>query len=245
MTRSTSTSTTRLARRTAVGLIALGLLLSGCSAGSATEPTSPAPTATPTPTLEPDAIAAEIAATFPTEAEWLAEYESAKWCTAEIAGLNSCGNDVIIPNTVSNGFNLRDGVTEVTAAAVVLHVAEFASAEEAEKYADESKAADAPYAGNFDIPMNAETNASGARGTGTLVDFGRNGWAGYRMTQVSEATGYDGAAFGPATSTTSITMTDGPLRFSLAVYSASAEPGVADAEVAGWLDRVFGPEESD
>jgi hypothetical protein len=65
------------------------------------------------------------------------------------------------------------------------------------------------------------------------------------MTQVSEATGYDGAAFGPATSTTSITMTDGPLRFSLAVYSASAEPGVADAEVAGWLDRVFGPEESD
>jgi len=243
MTRHTSISTTRLARRAAIGLMALSLLLGGCAAGSAEKAPAPAPTATPP--ADPKEIAAEIAATFPTEAEWLENYETGKLCTAEIAGLTSCGNEVIVPVTSSQGKDLREGVTAVTAAVVDLNVAEFDTDEVAEEWAGKSKAADILFTGDFDIPANAETNAAGARGTGTLVDITRDGWAGYRMSQVSEATGFDGSARAAATSTNSVVMTNGPLRFNLSVYFASGEPGAGDAETDAWLDRVFGPEEAD
>lgn len=242
MTRHTTTSTTRLARRAAVGLMALGLLLSGCAAGSAAEAPTSAPTVTP---ADPKEIAAEIAATFPTEAEWLENYATGQWCTAEIPGLNSCGNEVIVPVTSSSGNGLVDGFTAVTASAVTMNVAEFDSGEVAEEWAGKSRAADILFTGDFDIPANVETNAAGSRGTGTLVDVARDGWAGYRMSQVSEPTRPDGSVQDSATGTISIVMTNGPLRFSLSVYATSAEPGVADVEVNAWLDRVFGPEAKD
>ncbi|WP_146073336.1 hypothetical protein [Cryobacterium sp. N22] len=223
--------------------MALGLLLSGCSTGPAAEAPTSAPTVTPP--ADPKEIAADIAATFPTEAEWLENYETGELCTAEIAGLTSCGQEVIVPVTSSRGKGLREGVTAVTAAVVALNVAEFGTDEVAEEWAGKTKAADILFTGDFDIPANAETKSAGARGTGTLVDFARDGWAGYRMSQVSEATGFDGSARDPATSTNSIVMTNGPLRFSLSVYFASAEPGAGDAETDAWLDRVFGPEETD
>jgi hypothetical protein len=188
---------------------------------------------------------AEIGATFPTEAEWLEDYESAVWCTAVAAGMNSCGDEASVPRTVSNGWKVRADVTDVTAAAVVLEVSDLGSAEAAEKFAQEVKASEARFDGDFDIPMNAEENKAGLRGTGTLVDFDRAGWSGYRMTQTSETTAWEGAVQDAATSTTAIVMTNGPLDFTLRVYAASVEPGVADAEVQGWLDRVFGPETSD
>jgi hypothetical protein len=242
MTRHTSRSTTGSGRRAAVGLLALVFLLGGCSSPPVAVPTA---TPTPTPTATPAEIAAEIAATFPTEAEWLESYETGELCTAEIAGMTSCGYEVIVPSTSSSGKGLREGVTAVTAAVVALNVSEFESGEVAEEWAEKSRAADVLFNGEFDIPADTATRVAGSRGTGNLVEFSRADWAGYRMSQVSETTGYDGSASGPATSTDSITLTNGPLRFSLSVYYASAAPGVADAEVEGWLDRVFGPETSD
>jgi hypothetical protein len=168
MTRNTTTSTGEFARGKAVGLLAVALLLSGCAAGSVNSAsTSGTPTPTPTPTVEPAELMAEIGATFPTEAEWLEDYESAVWCTAVTAGLNSCGDEASVPRTVSNGWKVRADVTDVTAAAVVLEVSDLGSAEAAEKFAQEVKASEARFDGDFDIPMNAEENKAGLRGTGT------------------------------------------------------------------------------
>ena len=247
MTRHTTTSTTGPARRAAIGLMALGLLLSGCAAGPAAE--APAPSATPTPTPpaapDPHALSTELAATFPTEAEWLENYEIGRHCFAETAGQSSCGGeDWPIPGTMSNGFNLRAGVTDVTARAVMVVVAEWNTPEESATKLEESKAADVLFTGDFDIPFAPATNTAGARGAGTLVDLERDGWTGYRMTQKSVETGSDGSLLDDKgeTVTNSIVMTNGPLIFTLRVYWASPEPGVADAETDVWLDRVFGPE---
>lgn len=245
MTRHTTTSTTGRARRAAIGLMALGLLLSGCAAGPAAE--APTTTATPTPTAvaDPHALSTELAATFPTEAEWLENYEIGRHCFAETAGQSSCGGaDWPIPGTMSNGFNLRAGVTDVTAGAVMVVVAEWNSAEESAAQLEESKAADVLFTGDFDIPFVPSTKTAGERGAGTLVDLERDGWTGYRMTQTSVKTGSDGNPLDDEgeTVTNSIVMTNGPLIFTLRVYWASPEPGVADAETDGWLDRVFGPE---
>jgi hypothetical protein len=233
MTRNTTTSTTR---RAAVGLIALGLLLSGCAAGSAAE--VPTPTATATPAPDPKEIAADLAATFPTEAEWLENYLGGKYCVAITAGPSSCGGEEWPrPGVYSNGVNLREGVTSVTAQAVILAVDEFESDEAAQNSVDEAEAADLLFTGDFDLPM--EGNSVGSRGTGTLVDFERAGWAGYRMSQVSVNTGPGGVAEGAEHSTTAILTTNGSLVFTFRVYYAA--PDAAEAEVNGWLDRVFGP----
>jgi hypothetical protein len=248
MTRNTTTSRGQFARRKAVGLLAVGLLLSGCAAGSVTEPAVSVPSATPapTPTADPHATMLDLAATFPTQAEWLEDYEGGVWCTAEVSGLNSCGKEWAIPGTLSNGINLRDAATGPTAEAVVLQVSEFASDEVARSSVDAVKADDSVFMGDFDIPADTDTGAStGSRGTGSLVDFERSGWDGYRLSQVSVTTYVDGTSNPTATSTNSIMLSNGPLTFMLRVYAASAEPGVADAEVQGWLDRVFGPETSD
>ncbi|MGO4785680.1 hypothetical protein [Cryobacterium sp. W22_MBD10_FK3] len=240
MTRHTSISATGLARRAAIGLMALSLLLSGCSAGPAEKAPAPAPTAAPT--SDPKEIAAEIAATFPTEAEWLENYESGELCTAEVPGPTTCGNDVQIPGTNSHGSDLRAGVTAVTAQWVHLSIVEWDSEETAQELLRAAREKDTVHTGDFDIPMNEETREVGLRGSGTLVDFERQGWVGYRSYHRAEMTGSDGAAIAPFSTTTVIQMTHGPLAFSVNVDRASAEPGVADAEVNAWLDRVFGPE---
>ena len=113
MTRHTTTSTSNLARRAAIGLMALGLLLSGCAAGSAEKAPAAAPTVTPP--ADPKEIAADIAATFPTEAEWLETYETGLWCTAEVAGPTTCGDETAVPGTKSNGFKLREDANGPTA----------------------------------------------------------------------------------------------------------------------------------
>jgi hypothetical protein len=234
MTHHTSISTTR---RAAVGLIALGLLLSGCASGFPAE--VPAPTATATPSPDPKKITADLAATFPTEAEWRENYQGGTYCVAITAGPRSCdGEESPRPSVYSNGVNLREGVTSVTAQAIILAVDEFESDEAAQNVVDEAEAKDVLYTGDFDLPV--EGNSAGSRGTGTLVNYERAGWAGYRMSQVSVNTGPGGEVRSAELSTTAILMTNGPLVFNFRVYSA--EPGVADAEVNGWLDRVFGPE---
>jgi hypothetical protein len=243
MTRHTE-STTAPARRTIVAVLAWGLLLSGCAAGSGTEPAASTPT--PTPTAEPHEIMMDLAATFPTEEEWLENYTGARLCVAETPGPPTCdGEDWPEPGAYSNGNNLKDGVTDPTAKAVILAVDERSSEDAAQQQLSESHADDVLFTGDFDIPMNEEDRTVGYRGEGTLVDFDRSGWSGYRLTQTSETTGPGGAVQDAATTTTSIVLTDGPLIFTLRVYYASTEPDVAEAEVTGWLDRVFGPEETD
>lgn len=239
MTSQTITSTTSLARRAAIGLMALGLLLSGCAAGSAEKAPSPAATATP---ADPKEIAADIAATFPTEAEWLENYETGRLCTAEVAGPTNCEYTMDAHGTMSNGFALRDDATGQTAEAVIMQISQHDSEEAAQTQLEEAKARDILFTGDFDIPVNDETNSAGFRGAGALADFEREGWIGYRLSQVAEPTRRDGTASDVATATNSIVMTNGPLTLVLRVYYASTEPGVADAEVTGWLDRVFGPE---
>lgn len=240
MTRHTTTSIAGPVRRAAIGLMALGLLLSGCSAGPAAE--APAATATATPAPDPKEVAADLVATFPTEEEWLENYLGGTFCVAVTAGASSCeGEERPRPSAYSNGVNLREGVTTVTAQAVILAVAEFESDDAAQSMVDESEAKDIRFTGDFDLPM--EGTSAGSRGTGTLVDYERAGWAGYRMSQVSVNTGAGGAARSAELSTTAILMTNGPLAFTLRVYNASPEAG--EAEVNGWLDRVFGPEKTD
>jgi hypothetical protein len=232
----------RLTRAALAGVLAAGLLLSGCAAGAATEPAASTPT--PTPTADPKKITADLVATFPTEAEWLENYKGGTLCVAVTAGPTSCGGDEApIPGATSSGVTLREGVTAVTAGAVILGVDEWDSAEAAQATVDSSKADDLVFSGDFDVPWDQETKAAGVRGTGTMVDFERSGWSGYRMSQVSVNTDGDGAVRSAETSTTSVQMSNGPLSFTLRVYYA--EPGAAEAEVNTWLDRVFGPEETD
>jgi len=240
MTRHT-TSTTGPARRTIVAVLAWGLLLSGCAAGSGTEPAASTPT--PTPTAEPHEIMMDLAATFPTEEERLENYTGARLCVAETPGPPTCDSeDWPEPGAYSNGNNLKDGVTDPTAQAVILAIYERETTEAAQEALAESQATDAVFTGDFDIPVNEETNAAGERGMGTVVDFERAGWSGYRHTRVSEPTRRDGSATDAMRTTSSIVMTNGQLNFVLRVYYGSAEPGVVDAEADGWLDRVFGPE---
>lgn len=235
-----SAPTARLARRVTVGVLALSLLLGGCAAGAGSaESATPSPT--PTPTLEPHEIVAQLAATLPTEAELAETYETARYCVADTVGEpSSCGGDAwTATGTMSNGFNLREGVTDVTAGAVVLQIVEWDTDEQALTQVADAQALDAVFTGDFDVPPDT---SAGQRGTGTLVDFERAGFSGYRLSQVSEQYGYDGVASSSPRNTQAIMMTDGTLAFTLRVYWASDEPGVGDAEVAAWLDRVFGPE---
>jgi hypothetical protein len=237
---------TRSAGRLMVGMLALTLLLGGCAADGAATGVGSAesPTPTTTPTLEPREIAAQIAAALPSEAELAETYETARYCVAETVGEpSSCGGEAwTAVGTVANGFNLREGVTDVTAGAVVLQIVEYDTDEQALKQVSDAQALDTVFTGDFDVPPDTSV---GQRGTGTLVDFERDGWSGYHLSEVSEQYGYDGAASSSQRNTQAIMMTDGALAFTLRVYWASAEPGVGDAEVAGWLDRVLGPERTD
>ena len=235
MTRHTTTSATGRARRAAIGLMALGLLVSGCSAGPAVD--VPTATATSTPTADPRAVAAAIGATFPTEAEWLENYERGSLCTAESPGLSDCGNNVSVPGTNSSGLTLREGVTAVTARFVSLSIIDWVSTDAAQASIDGSEAAGMVYAGDFDIPMDLEANTVGERGSGTLVEFERDGWSGYKLSRLSEMTGQN--AVSPLSSNVLIVLTNGQFEFTLRLEQASAEPGIADAEVSGWLDRSF------
>lgn len=167
---------------------------------------------------------------FPTEAEWLETYDNAVVCSA--TGPDSCdGVETIRPGVFSNGVNLRDGATAVTAQAVVLAVDEWESDEAAQAEVDRAEAEDTLIVEGSDV------------GTGAVTDYERAGWAGYRMTQVPVET-VDGSAASVMHLDSSIWMRNGPLVFTFRLYDASAEPGVAEAEVNAWLDRVFGPEES-
>jgi len=246
MTRSASSA--RLAGRITIGVLALGLVLGGCAAGDGTGGISTgsaeSATPTPTPTLEPQEVAAQMAATLPTEAELAETYETARYCVAETVGApSSCGGEAwTATGTVVNGFTLREGVTDVTAGAVVLQIVEWDTEEQALKQVADAQALDAVFTGDFDVPPGTY---AGQRGAGTLVDFERAGFSGYRLSEVSEQYGYDGIASSALGNTQAIMMTDGTLAFTLRVYWASAEPGVGDAEVDAWLDRVFGPEETD
>jgi hypothetical protein len=225
MTRHTTTSTTR---RAAVGLMALSLLLSGCSAGPRTESSASTPAATATRPADPKEIAADIAATFPTEAEWLETYTDATVCVSAVPA--SCGGTQIPrPRAYSNGVNLRDGASTVTAQAVILAVEEWGSDEAAQAEVDRAEADDTLIVAGSDVR------------TGTITDYERAGWGGYRLTQVPVET-VDSSATSVIHLDSSIRMRNGPLVFTFRLYEASAEPGVAEAEAKGWLDRVFGPE---
>ena len=222
------TRRTSAARRAAIGLMALSLLLSGCSAGPRTEPADSTPAATAAPPTDPTAIMANVAAAFPTEAEWLETYGNAVFCSA--TGPDSCdGVETIRPGVFSNGVNLRDGATAVTGQTVVLAVEEWESDEAAQAEVDRAEVEDTLIVEGSDV------------GTGTVTDYERAGWAGYRLTQVPVET-VDGGATSVIHLDSSIWMRNGPLVFTFRLYEASAEPGVAEAEANAWLDRVFGPE---
>jgi len=239
MTHHTITSIAGPARRAVIGLMVLGLLLSGCSAGPAAE--APITTATPAPTADPRTEAAAIAVTFPTEAEWLENYERGSLCTAAVPGPTNCGTDVGVPGTNSAGSNLRDGVSAVTARLVALSVIEWDSPDAAQASRDGAEAESMKYAGEFDLPMDVEANTTGERGSGALDEFDRDGWSGFELSRLSEMTGQDGVAVNPMRENVLIVLTKGQFEFRLRLELASAEPGVADAEVNGWLDRSFGP----
>lgn len=211
--------------------MALGMLLSGCSAGPAAETSNATPTVTATPPTDPTRITADLAAMFPTEAEWLESYADATVCSA--SGPATCdGVETTRPGVFSNGVNLRDGASTVTAQAVVLAVDEWESDEAAQAEVDRSEADDTLLVGGADLR------------SGTVTDYERAGWAGYRMTQVP-VEAVEGSAASVMHLDSSIWMRNGPLVFTFRLYDASAEPGVADAEVNAWLDRVFGPEAKD
>ncbi|MET0954302.1 MAG: hypothetical protein ABWY68_00030 [Cryobacterium sp.] len=248
MTRHTSISLLRrrTGRLVAVAAVTVALALSGCAAGTgpAAEPASP----TPTPTLEPHDLAAEISATFPTTAEWLKTYSTGQWCEATTAGEPSnCGGEPWdVPGVYSNGYTLRDGVTDVTAGAVVLTISEHPSVEGAEQQLADVKALDSAFNGVFDLaPGRDGTLIAGVRGSGTLTDFERAGWSGYRLSEASEYYNTDGSIVQDLAGTNAVVLTNGTLALLVRVYWASPEPGVVDAEMDAWLDRVLGPEESE
>jgi len=229
---------------TAVALLVFGLVLSGCAAG--TESAAEAPSATPTTEPDPHEMAADIAATFPTTAEWLKTYANGQWCEAETAGEpSSCrGEAWDVPGVYSNGYTLREGVTDVTAGAVVLRISEHPTIEGAQKQLADTQALDAAFTGDFDLaPGRDGTLIVGVRGSGTLTDVERDGWTGYRLSEASEYYNTDGSIVQALAGTNAVVMTNGTLSLLLRVYWASPEPGVVDAEMDDWLDRVLGAAE--
>jgi hypothetical protein len=228
-----------------VALLAVSLALSGCAAGN--ESAAESPTATPTAPPDPHEIAVDIAATFPTTAEWLKTYANGQRCEAKTAGepSNCRGEPWEVPGVYSNGYTLREDVTDVTAGAVVLTISEHPTAEGAQQQLADNQALDAAFAGDFDLaPGRDGTLIAGVRGSGTLTDFERNGWTGYRLSEASEYYNTDGSIVQDLAGTNAVMMTNGTLALLLRVYWASPEPGVVDAEMDAWLERVLGPEES-
>lgn len=225
----------RAARRVLVRTITLGTLfgLAGC-----------------VPSVEPSAAPSATAATvqnigsrFPDAAEWEEHYDSWTYCAIGITEVTEC--EASRPGTLerwfSNGFQLREDTTAVTAGAVVLDVTRFETAEEALADVELIREKEAKYDGEFDLLETATDDGGyipGARGSGEFIEFQNAQWSGFRLDYVAQQLDTYGIPLGDPTATVTVAATQADLSFVLRLYWV--DPAVVDEEADYWLERVFG-----